>query len=376
MSEVPEYARALFNNVGHVSLESPISQIIFPFRRARPVCFTHPKNQAMNLGKLLVPLALIPIVASATETSIFSSDFSTGERVASGGTYDVGDWTLASTKNITGISYGASAFNFGMAATTSGFVETQNRFTATPVSISAVGEWIQLSVSFTTTATNNNLLAGGTSSSINIGLFDTGGNNPTPGLESSGLTSSNGSPFATGNAQTWEGYVGKIAPTGGANAIFTRPMQNTDTENSSENQDLLFNNVGNGAFDFPTGANLGTTATSDLAALANSTQFQVTMRIEVTAASEYTITYSLLNGAGDTTLQSISRTATGSTFIDNLSFDGFAIGYRQSGTSLATNLQLNSVNVTVNAIPEPASFAALAGVAGLALAGLRRRRRA
>jgi len=334
----------------------------------------------MHLSKIALAALLIAPAALHAQTTKFTSNFSTGERVATGGTYDVGDWTLASTKNTTGISYGTGAFTFGMAATTSGFVEAQNRFSATATTISNVGEWIELKVKFTN---GSNLLAGGTSSLINIGLFDSGGANPTPGLESSGLTATDTSPvgsgFASGNAQNWEGYVGRFALTGGTNQIYTRAPQLADATvggSTSENQDLLFSNVGNGAFDNPSGTQLGTTSTSTQAALSAATQYTAKLRITVSGASEYTVDYVLMNGAGDTTLQTLSRTTVSGSFINNLSIDGLAIGYRQSGTSLATSISLNSVDVTVNAIPEPSSFAALAGLAGLGFAATRRRRAA
>lgn len=330
----------------------------------------------MHPSKIALVALIVAPAALHAQTTVFSTNFSTGERVTTGGTYDAGDWTLASTKNTTGIAYGTGAFTFGMAATTSGLVQAQNRFTASPSTISNVGEWIELTVKFTN---NNNLLAGGTSSLINIGLFDSGGANPALGLEASGLTATDGSPFASGNAQNWEGYVGRLALTGGTNQLFTRPPQLNDGTvggSTSENQELLFNAVGNGAFDYPGGVQLGTTATSTQAALTAATQYTATLRISVSAASEYTVVYSLLNGAGDTTLQTISRTTVSGSFINNLSIDGIGIGYRQSGTSLATSISLNSVDVTLSTVPEPSGFAAVAGLAGLGFAASRRRRAA
>lgn len=342
----------------------------------------------MKLHSMLVPLALLPVVASA-QTSVYSTNFSTAERASTNAAYDVGDWVLASTKAVTGIAYGTGAFNFGMAATTSGLAEAQNRFTATPVTLSSDGDWIQLKVKFTN---SGNILGGANGSGLTLGLYDTGSSNPiailtggnnTPaGATTLSSTASSGN--ASGFAQNWEGYVGRFSNNGnggtvGSNSVYTRPAQTGST--SSANQELMFNNVGGGSFGntaggATVGVAAGSTASSSLASLSASTQYVATMRITQASSTSYTIDYNLLDATETTNLQSISRTASGTSYISNLIFDGIAVGYRYSGTSGASSISLNSVAVTISAvaIPEPSTVASLAGLAVLGFAASRRRR--
>src|SRR5207302_1886127 len=105
------------------------------------------------------------------------------------------------------------------AATSSGAWEAQARFTLTPVTLN-VGDSIEETMVFTPTN-----LAAGTTSTFLMGLFNSHGNAPTNQLSNAGLTATTGSPFATGNAQLWEGYVGRFAGTGGADQTFVRPQQ-------------------------------------------------------------------------------------------------------------------------------------------------------
>lgn len=338
-------------------------------------------------------LALSPALTIA-QTSVYSTNFSTGERVSNNANYDVGDWTLASTKAITGISYATGSFAFGIAATTSGFVEAQNRFSTSPLSLNNVNDFIQAKIKFTNV---NNLLrsngsANAVSSTLNIGLFDSASNNPTAGLESgtapNALSTTASSPYATGNAQLWEGYGARLGVSGGApNIGFTRPVQ-SGAGTTSANQELLFSGVGSGSFVNPAAASFGS-ASSTLAAgsLANSTQYTLTYKITLSNSSEYTMVYTLANADETSTLQTVTAVATGANFLNNLTFDSIAIGYRNAQattgmttpTSLATAIALNSVDITTNtiaAIPEASSFAAFAGLAVLGLSSARRRRRA
>lgn len=338
-------------------------------------------------------LALSPALAIA-QTSVYSTNFSTGERVSNNANYDAGDWTLASTKTITGISYATGSFAFGMAGTTSGLVEAQSRFSNSPLSLNNVNDYIQAKIKFTNA---NNLLgsngsANAVSSTLNIGLFDSSGNNPTAGLElgtaPNVLSTAAGSAFATGNAQLWEGYNARIGVSGGApNIGFTRPVQ-SGAGTTSANQDLLFGGAGSGAFNNPAAANFGSTS-STLAAgsLANSTQYTLTYRVTRSNTSEYTLVYTLASADETSTLQTVTAIATGANFLTNLAFDGVAIGYRNAQpttgmttpASLATAIALNSVDITTNAIapiPEASSFAAFAGLACLGFASVRRRRQA
>jgi hypothetical protein len=323
----------------------------------------------MKLHSMLVPLALLTVAASA-QTTVYSTNFSSGALRTSGSTYNTGDWTLASTKNTLGgsgsgsASLSGSGLAFGMASTTSGFVETQTRFTDSPITLTNINDYVQLKIAFT----NNAKVVGGTagtSSSIAIGLFDTGGSGNRPAI---GL-------HAAGNAANWEGYAGRITPNSGTNQIYTRPLQ-SGTGTTSANQEVLYNNVGGGAYTNPTGVQLGT-ATSTLSLLSDGQKYNATLKISLTNSNEYTVLFSLADSSNNE-IQSISKLATNTTFISGLSFDGLAFGYRNNSTpGQATGLTLTSVEVTnYSAVPEPANVAALIGLAGLAAVGLRRKHKA
>lgn len=337
----------------------------------------------MHLKTTAALAALLP-AAVVAQTTVFSTDFSSGERASANANVDVGDWTIASTKAVTGIGYAANAFNFGMNSTSSGLVEAQSRFTTTPVTLAQTGDWIELTVKFTNA---NRILAGGSGSALNVGLYDTGASNPIAILTGGSNTPAGGTTLsstadsanATGFAQNWEGYVGRIANSAGSNAVFTRPMQ---ASTASANQELLFSNVGGGSYGNPAGGTAGTVVGSTVAStqpiLTASEQYTLTFRITLASETSYDISYNLLNGTGTTNLQSITRTASGATFINGLNFDGLAIGYRYSLSPAegATAISINSVQVQVNsAIPEPSSYAAFAGLATLAISATRRRRR-
>ncbi len=338
----------------------------------------------MKLHRMLVPLALLPLVASA-QTTVYSTNFSSGALRTSGSTYNVGDWTLAASKAATssagsstpGLS--ASGLDFGMGSTTSNVIQTQNRFTTSSVTLANTNDYIQLRVVFTD---KNNVLAGNstTSSQLSLGLYDTSGNNPAIGLSGTALLSSAASsPFATGNAQTWEGYLGRFTLNTGSNIIQARPVQ-AGASTGSANQDLLFNGVSAGFNNpGPTGI-LNVTSASTLGALTNNSQYSATLRITRSDTTSYTILYSLFDGSS-TQLQSVSTTATGAGFLSNLSFDGLAFGYRfaaATGQGQVSGLTITSVevaNFAAAAIPEPANIAAFAGLAGVAAIGLRRNRK-
>ena len=353
----------------------------------------------MKLHRMFVPLALLPLVASA-QTTIYSTDFSSGAlRSTAGTTVNVNDWVIASTKNVenangassTNPSYASGAFGFGIVGTTSGVIQTQSRFTSSAVTLTNINDYIQLRVQFTDTT---NLLKGngGTNalnSTINVGLFDSSGVNPAAGLENSGLTNAlNNANFSSGYAQNWEGYAARIGTNNGSssiNQIMTRPAQVTT---ASSTQDLLFMGVGGGTYGNPgtAGVSVGSSAGAlPAGSLVNGTSYSLNYRITLAAADQYLISYTLFGSDGTTALDMISGTTNGTNFISGLNFDGLAIGFRSaqstttpsaSGTNIPVGITLNSLEISsFSAIPEPSNLAVLAGLAGLATIGLRRKRK-
>jgi hypothetical protein len=186
------------------------------------------------------------------------------------------------------------------------------------------------------------------------------------------------STFSAGNTQLWTGYVGRIASTSqtsSSSVTFTRPAQNGAAP-SNENQDLLFNNAGAGAFDDPSGTTLGASG-SLITPLTESTQYTVTLRLTRGATGLVTADYNRYSGVGTggTNLYSSSRAASAAqTTAGGLEFDALSIGWRYAGTTgdPASIMDISALEVTTNLpIPEPTSLAVL----GLGAFGVLCRRR-
>ena len=250
------------------------------------------------------------------------------------------NYDVLSTKSAT-----TSAINNGTgdltlklnSATTSGFVEMEALFSAdpSPFALTNTGDTIEYDVTFKDTA---NLLAGGTSSGIFFGLYNSeGGTYPDSGLNNSGLTTASGSAYATGGTVNWEGYVGDFIMTGGNNKVNTRPQQ-TGGLTDSANQDLVGNNFGSGAYDNPAGVQVGSNQASTISLTTGGT-YTADMLITLLASGQLSIQDTLYNGAGTggTPVQSSQTvTTTAATYLVD-SFDGLAFGQAQFGNQFRSD---------------------------------------
>ena len=318
----------------------------------------------MHPSKIALVALLVAPAAAFAQTTVYSTDFSTGTLRTSGTTYDVGDWVIGSTKAITASSLSASGLSFSIANTTSGFAEVQSRILGSSAALVSASDSVTLAVTFTNTS---NLMAG-SDSSVTFGLFDSTGVNPLTGLANNLA----GTDLTTGGSSGWSGYVLRFVNTG-QNAIYTRPAQ-TDTTN--EAQELLYNNRGTGAYDAPGGSDIATGAVTGLSLTASS-QYTAVFTITRNLANGQDIAGSLFSGVGTggTELASISGTI--AVPVTNI-FSGIAIGFRDGDTvgTQTNTLEIDSVSLQLTTVPEPSGFAAIAGLAGLGLAASRRRRAA
>ncbi len=329
----------------------------------------------LALGALIATAAFVA-APRAVATVVFSDNFATSSLnpvsypaiTATSTGYDI-----ASTKSTAGTAIASNSLKVTMAGTTSGFTEAQARFTTTPVALATVGDSVELTLTFT----NTNILAAsagsGTAAYLYMGLYNSGGSNPVSGLQSSGLTNTAGSSFATGGVQLWQGFATRTAFTGGSNQNITRPQQ-SGAGTSSANQELLANNVGGGAYNNPAGVAIGGSGASTLS-LTSGNQYTLDLTLTLTATGVQ-ISNKVFNGVGTggTLLSDRTTTATGATLLTQ-SFDGLAFGWRHSGTSNPTTMDVSSIVVSSNlaAVPETSAFAAT-GLAALTTLLIRRRK--
>jgi hypothetical protein len=271
----------------------------------------------------------------------------------------------------------AGGLQFGLSSgTTSGFVEGQALFispNSSAVTLATTGDYIDLTYTFTDT---QNLLAGGTSSAIYTGLYNSGGVAPIAGTAGTSgntvtLNTTAGSSYATGGTADWQGYISRITESGGTLAAYTRP-QETGAGTTSANQELIGNNFGSGAYANPAGSQVGSSMPSTVT-LTAANQYTVDYRLTLNASGGVTISDNLYSGVGtggtDLSSQSVD---TGSSLLTG-AFDGLAIGVRNSGSSLNPEMDINQITVTEgNSVPEPNTLALLGG--GMVLLQVARRR--
>jgi hypothetical protein len=272
------------------------------------------------------------------------------------------DYAVLSSKVATASSIAAGHLITSIPSTSSGLVEVQAKFAATPVQLAAVGDYVQLSITFVPQSINT---AG--SATLGGGLYVSGGTTPVTGgaMTSSGMGS--GVAFVNGYAKDWLGYVSKVSLTAGE--LFTRPAQNGP---DNENQDLIFHDGVTGGFDNPDRSNLPGQATG--LTLTNGSTYTYTFKVTMAAGGVLDIAQNFYDGAGTggTNLYTHSGTTTVAQTIAT-SFDALAFGYRAAnGSGTPHSMDLSQLEVTTNvAIPEPASL----GILALGAIGLIRRRK-
>jgi len=331
------------------------------------------RNKSVMVAWTILAVGVVALSSPRVlaNTTVLSDSFSTSTLnvapstpTASSTTYEV-----ASTKNTAGSSIAAGDLHLTMASTSSGFVEAQALFASSPIVLANPGDFIDFTLVFTNTA--GILLTSKSNSSLTMGLFDSGGVAPLAGvLTNAGLSATAGSPYATNGVQLWQGYVGRIIQSGTAQ-LLTRPQQN-GAGTTSANQDLLFNNVGGGAFNNPTGGTIRQQGSSVVALTAGSV-YTAYLRLTYDGTN-ISVTNALFSG-GDMTGTQLFGLGGSTNSLFSPSFDGLAFGWRYSGSSgdPATIMDVNSIMVTTN-VPEPSTIILVLGGLG-ALIGTRRFRK-
>ncbi len=285
--------------------------------------------------KTLVAVAAIVVSlgGSARAVTVFNDTFGTSTLNAPTGspTATSANYSVLSSKNSLASSIAPGSLQLHSVQTSAGITEIQARFASTPLTLTAVDDYVELSMTFITTKVHN-LNGGG---NFAAGLYNSGGVDPVPGdamgvgpLANSGLSDA-ASTFATGYAQNWVGYHSRN-PGAAASAnwqFFYRPPQ---TDVGSDNQELLQTNVGGGAYDMPGGTEVAPRIASTLS-LANGSTYTYTFRVEMAEGGLLDLSDNIYEGSTATgtplfthTVQTIATTPLVT------QFDGLAIGMRPS----------------------------------------------
>jgi hypothetical protein len=302
-------------------------------------------------------------------TTVFSDTFNAGSTLNAAPTAPTA--TSTSYESGVGATSGASSsinpgdLSLALGNTTSVLGEIEARFGASPVTLATVGDFIDLQVTWVATS---NVFSGAatTATQVALGLYNSGSSNPQQGQI---LFNSTTSP--TGGAQNWEGYAGN-AIQGSNSKVIARPKQTSAT--SAQNQELLFNAAsGSQAFNSPQGGQLSgaskATVISETQGSTNTSEFRITL----TGATSLAVSNMMFSGAGTGGPIIFAENGTTNSATD-FTFDGLAFGYRFSGTQSNSAIDVQSITVTTNVVPEP-STVMLVGVGFAMLLGLVRRRR-
>lgn len=251
----------------------------------------------------------------------------------------------------------ANDLQFGIGPTTSGHIEAQALFAATPVALTNTGDWIELSLTFVNTA---GLFT--QSGHLGFGLYNSGGVPPLAGgMQGTATTSTT----ATGGAQGWQGYVARLAYEGGTHRLATRPVQTITTAN---NQDLV--TEGSGSMSYVGGVSLaGAASTLSLAA---GTQLTAVLRLTLSGPGALQLESRLYLGADTNGVLLVSQSgpASGGNFLTN-SFDALCVGWRAMANTSATLIDIQSIRVTSTAFSTPegspvvSAMSPAAGAAGV-----------
>ncbi len=235
----------------------------------------------------------------------------------------------------------AGRLTFGIGSTSSGVIELQSLFAATPIRLEAAGDFVQLKVTFTNTA---GILS--QSGFWSFGLYDAGGVLPVPGGLNGGLSSSS-SGSSTGFAQNWQGYVAQTSFASATSAFYDREQQ-TDLGTNND-QDLI--TVGNSSsYKNPAGVMIGTSSTTLSTPLTVGGQYTEILTYTLTSSNALQLQSQLYTG-GDAsgTLMATMTAFTGTTPLTT-QFDGLAFGWRATGSTPST-MTVSSINVSAQITP-------------------------
>jgi len=305
---------------------------------------------------------LLPMVVSA-QTTFFSDNFTSGSTTnhvsVPGGTptasftsYDMAASQAATTNYSIAPHRLTGAFDVA-APTPSGMWEFQAIFTTNPVTLSVVGDYIDMVIVFTN---SQNTLLLNSASAIGVGLYNSGAapgvaNTPWPG-QLTGVTTALGfgdntsasAAYASGHCQNWAGYLGRIY-NGGQSVIWGRPPQVGGFNNM---QELLGGSTtSKGWFQNPqANPKLNGSSSTQPCVLANNGTYTLELKIALyTNTSSLIISNTIYSGVGTGGAVVATNTAI-TTTIQATSFDALAFGCWQKTTSANPQMDVSSITIT------------------------------
>jgi autotransporter-associated beta strand protein len=298
-----------------------------------------------------LPLALLLAAASPVamaDTTFFADNFINGSTLTNATpaapTLHSTAYQLIGSKtwNANTISLTSGHLEFGIASTSSGSIEVQALFTNSPVTLSAIGDYIQMTVVFQ----NVGNLLNGAGSQVAFGLYNSGQVQPIAG-GLFGTETSSQSGASTGGAQNWVGYVGQISASGGNSRIMTRAAQNGG---NNLNQDLITSGSTGYSYANPTPVTVGSTLNSTNA-LTNGLIYTEVLNITVIAPASLAITNTLYLGTSSSgpVVTQFGGVATNTTYL-TAGFDGLAMGWVSKNGGATTN-DINSIQVAGHSTP-------------------------
>lgn len=308
----------------------------------------------------LVPMAYAAIVFDDT-FGLSTMNRATNSPTATSTNYDV-----LSAKSAAGSSIASGDLKVAMASTSGAIVETQALFASTPVTLANNGDFIEMTAKFTNTLG----ISTTTGMQLDFGLLKSGGVAPKNTLNNSGL-SSGLTTDATSSTQNWTGYSVQLLTGTTSSKFLSRPVQ-TGPDNT--NQDVLTNNASSSqSYHNPAGTQLGSSSVPANITLTGGATYTEDLKFTLTSPTTYSLS-SILTDSTNTVVSTFSTNATPALLIN--SFDALAIGWRITGTTTASTMDVGEITVATNvAVPEISSFlmAGAIGVAGVAVRRIRRR---
>jgi len=290
---------------------------------------------------LLLVSTLTAVTTAPAETVLFEEGFS-GSTVMSASpaepTSNTTDYAVLSSKNATGSSIGSTLVLNLASGTSAGFAEMQALFTTNPVTLGA-GEWITLEMTFQGTLLLDK--SDGTTQTLNVGLYNSGGSYPVPGGQMANAGMGSGTTFVNGNAQNWEGYVSRVGCLNGGNSsrIMTRDPQ---TKTTVENQDVLFDNAGTGAYDTPTGQSFGSGLSNT--SLSDGVDYTLAFKV-LNSGTNIQVSEEIFQGVGTIGVSVYSASGTAPLGYEYTTFDSLAFGARFSAPT-PPSIAVSKLSVT------------------------------